>query len=91
MGQAHGFVLGETEGNESSSEEEDDGMGSEDPLVQEVIGDRVSSSQPNQSHFYFQTATGAGFSESCTNDSNSERDLTLQLLEERAKVESAQI
>jgi hypothetical protein len=66
-------------------------MGSEDPLVQEVIGDRVSSSQPNQSHFYFQTATGAGFSESCTNDSNSERDLTLQLLEERAKVESAQI
>jgi hypothetical protein len=28
MGQAHGFVLGETEGNESSSEEEDDGMGS---------------------------------------------------------------
>ena len=40
MGQARGFVLGEIEGNESSSEEEDDRMGSEDPLVQEVIGDR---------------------------------------------------
>jgi hypothetical protein len=91
MGPAFAFVPGEVPQCEPS-DDEDDPMDSIDPLLEEVVGDRILSSQnEEQPRFYVPIDFGGGSAPPIDSGSDNKGDTALQLSNEEAEQGEGQV